>query len=200
MVVYLAVLLSVLQGISMRGAKILVSLSALAGGATPFQVGVLAAMFAAFPLLLAVYAGKFSDRVGVKRPILGGAVIIALGILAPLALPGLAGLMVASALIGLGHIFFHVSIHNLVGAYGSGEARTRNFATFALGASVSAFIGPSLGGISIDAWGFRAPSRSCPRCCSSRAPRSSRRTRRLRRATPADRSRCCATRASGAPS
>ena len=156
MVVYLAVLLSVLQGISMRGAKILVSLSALAGGATPFQVGVLAAMFAAFPLLLAVYAGKFSDRVGVKRPILGGAVIIALGILAPLALPGLAGLIVASALIGLGHIFFHVSIHNLVGAYGSGEARTRNFATFALGASVSAFIGPSLGGISIDAWGFRA--------------------------------------------
>ena len=63
--VLLAVLVSLLQGISMRGAKILVSLSALAGGATPFQVGVLAAMFAAFPLLLAVYAGKVSDRIGV---------------------------------------------------------------------------------------------------------------------------------------
>jgi predicted MFS family arabinose efflux permease len=154
--VYLAVLLSILQGISMRGAKILVSLSALAGGATPFQVGVLAAMFAAFPLLLAVYAGKFSDRVGVKRPILGGAVTIAVGILTPLALPGLTGLMVACALIGLGHIFFHVSIHNLVGGFGSGEQRTRNFATFALGASIAAFIGPSLGGISMDLWGFRA--------------------------------------------
>ncbi|HUP29874.1 MAG TPA: MFS transporter, partial [Usitatibacter sp.] len=156
MAVYLAVLLSILQGISMRGAKILVSLSALAGGATPFEVGVLAAMFAAFPLLLAVYAGKVSDRIGVTRPIVGGAVMIAIGIAVPLAMSGMAGLVVASALIGLGHIFFHVSIHNLVGAFGGAEDRTRNFATFALGASVSAFIGPSLGGFSIDLWGFPA--------------------------------------------
>ena len=46
----------------------LVSLSALSIGASPFQVGILAALFAAFPLLLAVYAGKVSDRIGVKRP------------------------------------------------------------------------------------------------------------------------------------
>jgi predicted MFS family arabinose efflux permease len=156
LLVYFAVLLSVLQGISMRGAKILVSLSALAAGATPFEVGVLAAMFAVFPLALAVYAGKASDRIGVRRPILWGAAVIATGIALPLAIPGLAGLIAACALIGLGHIFFHVSIHNLVGAYGQGEARTRNFATFALGASIAAFIGPSLGGVSIDLWGFRA--------------------------------------------
>jgi len=154
LIVYLAVLMSLLQGISMRGAKILVSLSALAQGATPFQVGVLAAMFAAFPLLLAVYAGKISDRIGVARPILAGAVIMSAGIAVPLGIEGLPGLLLASALVGLGHIFFHVSIHNLIGAYGEGEARTRNFATFALGASVAAFIGPSLGGFSIDLWGF----------------------------------------------
>ena len=154
MLVYLAVLLSLLQGVSMRGAKMLVSLSALAIGATPFQVGVLAALFAAFPLLLAVYAGKASDRAGVKRPIIGGSIMMALGIAAPLVLHGLAGLMVCAALIGLGHIFFHVSIHNLIGAYGAGEARTRNFATFSLGASISAFIGPSLAGFSIDGMGF----------------------------------------------
>ena len=154
--VYLAVLLSVLQGISMRGAKILVSLSALAANATPFEVGVLAATFAVFPLLLAVYAGKVSDRIGVRRPIVAGAAVIAAGLALPLAIPGMAGLLAASALIGLGHIFFHVSIHNLIGGYGEGEARTRNFATFALGASIAAFFGPSLGGISIDFWGFRA--------------------------------------------
>lgn len=139
----------------MRGAKMLVSLSALDLGATPFQVGLLAALFAAFPLVLAVYAGKTSDRIGVKRPILGGVVIMAIGILIPLAVKGIVGLMACSALIGLGHIFFHVSIHNLIGAYGEGEARTRNFATFSLGASVAAFIGPSLAGFSIDGWGFR---------------------------------------------
>jgi MFS family permease len=138
----------------MRGAKMLVSLSALATGATPFQVGLLAALFAAFPLVLAVYAGKASDRIGVKRPIVGGALMMAIGILVPVVVPGLAGLMICSALIGLGHIFFHVSIHNLIGAYGGGEARTRNFATFSLGASIAAFIGPSLAGFSIDGLGF----------------------------------------------
>ncbi len=155
MVVYLAVLLSLLQGVSMRGAKMVVSLSALAGGATPFQVGLLAALFAAFPLLLAVYAGRLSDRIGVKPLLFFGSFMMALGILVPLALGGLAGLMLCATLIGLGHIFFHVSIHNFIGAYGDGEARTRNFATFSLGASIAAFIGPSLAGFSIDGWGFR---------------------------------------------
>jgi MFS family permease len=153
--VYLAVLCSLLQGISMRGAKMLVSLSALDIGASPFQVGLLAAMFAAFPLLLAVYAGKVSDRIGVKRPMVLGALIIGVGLLVPLVVANLVGLLLCSALIGLGHIFFHVSVHNLIGAYGGGEARTRNFATFSLGASISAFLGPSLAGFSIDGWGFR---------------------------------------------
>ena len=138
----------------MRGAKMLVSLSALEIGATPFQVGLLAALFAAFPLVLAVYAGKISDRIGVRRPIVGGSAMLALALLVPLALGGLPGLLLCATLVGLGHIFFHVSIHNLIGAYGGGEARTRNFATFSLGASVSAFIGPSLAGFSIDGWGF----------------------------------------------
>lgn len=138
----------------MRGAKMLVSLSALQIGATPFQVGLLAALFAAFPLLLAVYAGKISDRIGVKRPMIAGALIIAGGLLVPLAIPNLPGLLVCAVLIGLGHIFFHVSVHNLIGAYGGGEARTRNFATFSLGASISAFLGPSLTGFAIDGWGF----------------------------------------------
>jgi len=154
LLVYLAVLLSLLQGISQRGAKMVVSLSALAVGASPFQVGIIGALFAVFPLLLAVFAGKISDRIGVRRPIAGGALMMSLGILAPFLVPGLAGLMACATLVGLGHIFFHVSIHNLIGAYGEGEARTRNFATFSLGASISAFIGPALAGFSIDGFGF----------------------------------------------
>ena len=154
MIVYIAVLCALLQGISMRGSKMLVSLSALEIGASPFEVGILAAMFAAFPLFLAVYAGRISDRIGVKRPMVAGAVVMAAGILVPLAARSLAGLLVCSALVGLGHIFFHVSVHNLIGSYGDGDARTKNFATFSLGASISAFLGPSTTGFSIDGWGF----------------------------------------------
>jgi MFS family permease len=154
LLIYLAVSLSLLQGISQRGIKMVVSLSALSIGATPFQVGILQGLFAIFPLLLAVYAGKVSDRVGVKRPIVAGSIVMAAGIATPLILPGMAGLMACATGVGLGHIFFHVSIHNLIGAYGEGEARTRNFATFSLGASISAFIGPALSGFSIDGLGF----------------------------------------------
>src|SRR5439155_738868 len=45
---------------------------------------------------------------------------------------------------------------NLIGSYGDAAARTRNFATFSLGASISAFLGPSMAGFSIDGWGFHA--------------------------------------------
>jgi len=154
--VYLVVLLSVLQHVAFRGSKMLVSLSALAAGASQFEVGLIGATFAAFPLLLAVYAGKVSDRIGMRKPVVAGAVVIASGVSIPLLVPGVAGLVIAAALIGLGHIFFHVTIHNLVGAHGEGEARTKNFATFGLGASIAVFIGPSITGFSIDGWGYRA--------------------------------------------
>ena len=156
MTVYIAVLCSLLQGMSMRGARMLFSLQALALDASSLEVGILAALFAAFPMFLAVYAGRVSDRMGVKHPMIFGALVIAGGILVALRFKSLASLMVGAALIGLGHIFFHVSVHNLIGAYGEGEARTRNFATFSLGASISAFFGPSATGFAIDGLGFPA--------------------------------------------
>jgi len=69
MSVYVVVLLAVLNSISQRGSKVAVSLYALDLGAGAAAVGVLAALFAAFPLLLAVHAGRISDRYGVRMPI-----------------------------------------------------------------------------------------------------------------------------------
>src|SRR2546423_12372002 len=79
MSVYCVVLLSVLSSIAHRGSKVLVSLDALQLGANSFMVGVLAALYAVFPLLLAVYAGRISDRIGVRYPILFGSVGITAG-------------------------------------------------------------------------------------------------------------------------
>ena len=152
--VYLACLLSFLQGIALRGAKMQVSLDALSQGASSFQVGLIGAMFPVFPLLLAVYAGKVSDRIGVRWPMVGGSVVMGIGIAIPLGWPGIAGLVVGATCVGLGQIFFHVSVHNLIGMFGEGAARTRNFATFSLGQSTSAFFGPSITGFSIDGFGF----------------------------------------------
>jgi MFS family permease len=153
MAVYLVVLLSVLNSISQRGSKVSVSLYALELGAGSFAVGVLAALFAAFPLLLAVHAGRISDRFGMRAPILGGCVVMAIGLLLPVAQGSLAALVLCASLTGLGHIFFHVTIHNLVGALDE-EQRTRNFATFSLGSSIAAFIGPSAAGFGIELAGY----------------------------------------------
>lgn len=155
MAIYLAVLLTFLQGMSTRGAKMLVSLAALNEGANPFQVGLIGAMFPLLPLLLAVYAGKVSDRVGVRVPLMAGGLVIAAGILVPLAWRGIPGLVAAGICVGFGHIFYQVSAQNLIGALGGGEERTRNFATFSLGQSMSAFSGPLVTGFSIDGLGFR---------------------------------------------
>lgn len=155
MSVYLVVLLSVLNSIGQRGAKVAIALYALELGAGAAAVGVLAALFAAFPLLLAVQAGRISDRFGVRVPIVCGALTMAAGLAVAFTVSEIHWLFVCPALIGLGHIFFHVSIHNLVGSLGAEAERTRNFSTFALGSSIAAFLGPSAAGFAIDLAGFR---------------------------------------------
>lgn len=155
MPLYFVVLLSVLASVAHRGSKVLVALSALEFGASAFTVGIIAALFAVFPLLLAVQAGRISDRIGVRQPILLGSICMSAGLALPAAYGGLAALFLCPALIGLGHVFFHVSVHNAVGSLGSRAERTRNFSVFSLGASLAAFIGPSLAGVSIDTIGYR---------------------------------------------
>jgi MFS family permease len=152
---YLVVLLSVLSSIAQRGSKVTVSLYALELGAGSFAVGMLAALFATFPLLLAVHAGRISDRFGVRYPMLFGGATVAAALTLPALAPGMPALYACAALIGLGHIFFHVSVHNLVGSLGVAD-RTRNFATFSLGSSIAAFIGPSAAGFAIEYAGFRS--------------------------------------------
>ena len=60
-------------------------------------VGVLMALYALLPMLLAVAAGRFSDRVGVRRPMLVGTAAIAVGAALPVALPGLPALFASAA-------------------------------------------------------------------------------------------------------
>jgi MFS family permease len=154
MPVALVIVFSVLTGIAFRGSKILVALYALALGANPFVVGVLAAAYSLFPLLLAVHAGRLADRAGVRRPLLFGSLGLALALTVPAIWPSIAGLLVAVTLVGVSHIYYHVAVHYAVGALGERAGAARNFANFGLGASVAAFIGPAATGFAIDHGGF----------------------------------------------
>jgi MFS family permease len=154
MAVYLTVFLAVFTQIGLKGSKILVVLYAIDLGAGPFTIGMLVSMYAIFPLMLAVYAGRVSDRRGVCRPLVLGSFGMCGSLLIPCFFPFLPGLFISAALIGIANIFFHVATHNLVGSLGNGEERTRNFGTFSLGAAVSGMLGPLLVGFMVDRAGY----------------------------------------------
>jgi len=138
---------------SFRASKVLVSLFAIELGASQVIIGVIIAMYSLLPALLAVYAGKLSDRLGVRVPMLAGSLGVSAGLLLPWLSPGLPALYASAALIGASHMFYNVSAQNLVGSLGSAEERTRNFANYALAMAIGSFLGPLAAGFSIDSLG-----------------------------------------------
>lgn len=154
--IFRIVLLSLMTHTAYKGSKVLMSLSALELGANEFFVGMLFSTYALFPLLLSIYAGKISDRIGFRRPMLFGTI----GLLAGLALPclifRLEALYISAALIGFCYIFYTVSVQHLIGAMADGMDRTKNYSWFSLGIGMTALLGPTSAGFLIDAVGHRA--------------------------------------------
>jgi MFS family permease len=148
--IWIALLLVVLNMLGMRGSKITVSLMSLELGASQLMVGVIVALYSLVPMLLALYAGKLADRLGVRLPIILGSAGIGLGLLIPGLFPYLPALFVSAASIGAAHIFYNVSIQNLIGQLSPKEERARNFSNFAMMMSLSGFLGPLLSGFLID--------------------------------------------------
>lgn len=133
-----------------KASKVLLSLFALELGASPAQIGVLMAFYGIGPLALAVVAGKVSDRMGFYGPLLGGSLLFAIGMLLPGLWPVLPALFVSAGLVGIGFVFYAVTIQGLVGALGTPQTRTRDFSTFSLGPAIAAFLGPIAAGFAVD--------------------------------------------------
>ena len=129
------------------------ALFALSQGASPLIVGTLGGALATTGL--AVPAGRHSDRVGVRTPMLVGSCGIMRGAALPCVVPGIAPLFVATSLIGVAFMVFQVSMQNATGWYGSASDRARNFSLVALGYSISLFGGPLIAGLLIDHASFK---------------------------------------------
>jgi MFS family permease len=136
-----------------RGSKVIVTLFAIELGAPKVVIGLLVALYSLFPMLLALYAGRLVDRLGVGLPVVVGASGLAMALLLPYLMPSLPALYVQAAGVGAAHVFYNIAIQNLIGALGAAEDRTRNFANFALAMSMGGLIGPLVAGFAIDHWG-----------------------------------------------
>lgn len=152
----LVIFLTVLAHAAFHGVRVTVSLFALQSGSSAFAVGALMALMAAFPSALGVAAGRWTDRIGAKRPMLVGSALVMLGAMLPALVPSVSTLFVTAALNGTGMMAAQVALQNVVGEMSTVENRASNFSHMALGMSLSSFAGPLIAGLGIDHIGFRA--------------------------------------------
>ena len=148
--------LGIANHIVLAGSRVAVTLYALSLGAGTATVGLLMALYAFLPALLAIQSGRLTDRIGVRKPMLVGSCGIALGAGAAFAVPGLPSLFVAATLIGVSFMAFQVAAQYATGEMGGAAGRVRNFGLLALGYSVSSIVAPLTVGFVIDHYGFRA--------------------------------------------
>ncbi|MCC7325607.1 MAG: MFS transporter [Burkholderiales bacterium] len=148
--------LGIANHVVLTGCRVTVSLEALQLGASTAVVGLLLALFGLLPMLFAVAAGRMSDRVGVRRPMLVGSVVLALGAALPAIVSGFAVLYACAVLVGTSFMLFQVASQNATGELGAPTDRAHNFSLLALGYSISGFVGPLLAGFTIDHGGFTA--------------------------------------------
>jgi MFS family permease len=156
MTIYVVILLTLLTHTAFKGSRVLISLYAIKFGASPFEIGILFSMYSVFPVALSVYAGRISDRLGFRLPMMFGAGGLMIGLLLPFVFPRLGTLYASAILIGMCYIFYTVSVQHLIGAAGEGHERTRNYSLFALGIAMTAMLGPTSTGFAIDSMGHRA--------------------------------------------
>jgi MFS family permease len=156
MAFYLIVLVTIVSHVAFKGSKLLITLFAIELGANPLEIGIAFAMYSVFPVFLSVYAGKVSDRLGFRAPMLFGSIGLAAGLALPYFVPQLPALYISATLIGMCYIFYVVAVQHLVGSVGEGPDRVRNYSIFSLGIGLTALLGPTTAGFAIDLVGHRA--------------------------------------------
>jgi MFS family permease len=120
--------------------------------------------YALLPAFLSVSGGRWIDRIGLRRPMLLGTACLSLAVLTPFFAWDIGALDLASVSVGLAFMIYHLASQKAIGEADSDEERRLNFSHFALGFSVSGFVGPTSAGLLIDLPGTASPSR-CWRCC-----------------------------------
>ncbi len=121
-------------------------------------VGFLLAGFALTQVFLAVAAGNFADRRGLKTPVGWSVAVAVLGTVPAIAWPSFATLVVAALCSGAATGAAVIALQRHVGRAASGDpARIRVvFSWLAVGPALSNFVGPFTAGLLIDGFGFRA--------------------------------------------
>ncbi len=141
----------------MAGMRLAAPLLALRAGYSALAVGFLLALFALTQVFLALPAGRYADRHGLKRPVGLSVVAASFGAASAFVFPVFPVLCLSALLTGGATGVAALSLQRHVGraAKGADELK-RVFSWLAIGPAVSNFFGPLAAGLLIDHGGFRA--------------------------------------------
>ncbi|MBK5205673.1 MAG: MFS transporter [Polaromonas sp.] len=135
----------------MAGTRMAAPLLALRQGYSPAAVGVLLALFALASVFLALPAGRFADRHGLKRPVSFSVLAAVTGAGIAAAFPVFPVLCLSALLTGGATGAAVISLQRHVGRAASGPLQLRRvFSWLSIGPAVSNFLGPFTAGLLID--------------------------------------------------
>ena len=125
----------------------MITYRALEIGATPAEIGVLGAVYALFPIVLALFLGKNVGRFGEAKYIVFGASTMLLLAIAFSFINSLPLLMLATAAVGVSHLIGVVGGQTMISTRSPNDKLDGFFGYYAFGASLGQMVGPLVGGI-----------------------------------------------------
>lgn len=147
--------------VALGAARVTTALYALSLHASAFTVGTLIALFALFPMILAVPMGRVIDRIGMRKPLMVGCLLASAGVFLAATVGGLPILYVAAVLIGTGFMAIFIGTQHAVGVMSPPDQRTASYSRLSLGFSISSFTGPLIAGFMIDHVSYSFAYASC---------------------------------------
>ena len=141
----------------MAGTRMAAPLLALRQGYSEAAVGVLLALYALTQVFLALPAGRFADRHGLKRPMGLSVIAATLGAGLAVAFPVFPVLCASALLTGGATGAASIALQRHVGRAAETPTQLKQvFSWLAIGPAISNFVGPLCAGLMIDHAGFRA--------------------------------------------
>ena len=139
-------LIAVLMLTTINAVRPMASYRALALGASPFEIGLLPAAFAALSLLVAVPAGRWIDRTGEAPFLVLGSSLMAGSLAAMVWVDTIPLLVATQAVLGLGHIINIIAAQTMIANRTRREGRDARYGYYAVAASLGQLIGPIAAG------------------------------------------------------
>ncbi|QNP49279.1 MFS transporter [Diaphorobacter aerolatus] len=136
---------------SMTGMRLAAPLLALREGYSAVAVGMLLALFALTQVFLALPAGRYADRHGLKRPVKYAVMVATFGTAAAVVFPVYPVLCLAALCTGAASGIAIIALQRHVGRAAQDATALRQvFSWLAIGPAISNFIGPFFAGLLID--------------------------------------------------